>query len=191
MTTEPIFILGHSFGGDVAILAINMLDAHYSSDNIEGAPEMILVTLNTPRTRPGRAISENINITHYNIYSTNDYMSPNGQIISGGPFSLFLGKEFPGAINVSYEDKYEGNAIKNGEWNHMGFWEKNFKAWKPKLDEKITLEFNKLETLRKSFEKKIKNREIENRSTKKDNLNLPKPMIDDNYKEVSSSPRNF
>ena len=92
---------------------------------------------------------------------------------------------------VLAEDKYEGNAITNKEWNHMGFWEKNFNAWKPKLDEKITLEFNKLETQRKSFEKKVKRIEIENMSTKKDNLNLPKPRIDDNYKEASRSPRNF
>lgn len=168
---EPIFVLGHSHGGNVAIEVINLLDIYYSkiATDIE-RPKIILVTLNTPRTFLNK-VNNNNQTDHYNIYATNDIISRVGQ---GLESSLLYGQKYPEAdLNISYQDQTEGIL---GTWNHMGFTKKNYEEWKPKFD----LELQKLEEELKAFIEKVKNlyekdknkKQRENRETKKDNTEI-------------------
>lgn len=177
---EPIFVLGHSHGGNVAIEVTNILDVYYSkiATDIE-RPKIMLVTLNTPRTFLTK-VKNNNQTEHYNIYATNDIMSKAGQ---GLESSLLYSQKYPEAdLNIPYQDQTEGVL---GTWNHIGFSEENFKEWKPKFDSALK-ELNESRAILIEMLKKIQNREKdkslrENLETKKDNLN-PSKII---------SPRDF
>jgi len=168
---EPIFVLGHSHGSNVAIEVINLLDIYYSKIALDiQRPKIILVTLNAPIVN-GTKVNNNDQTEHYNIYATNDIMSRVGQYFE---LSLHKGQINPDAdINIPYEDQTKGFI---GTWNHMGFNKKNYEEWKPKLDDELkvlierTNDFaNKYKILfDKNKEKKMQN----DKSTKKDKTNV-------------------
>jgi RHS repeat-associated protein len=184
LIVEPILVLGHSHGGNVAIEVINILEKHYSAiDNGLGAPKMILITLNTPRLI-GTYVENGSFSEHYNIYAEDDLMSRMGQGTEGKT-NLMLGQAYPNAVNVGYVDQLKGNPVTNGDWNHMGFFEANYNEWKPKLDVAIDKKFDELEKQRKKFDenwKKSKNN-LNDRTIKQDNTRVSKPKI--------SNPRNL
>ena len=167
---EPIFVLGHSHGGNVGTEIINILQEHYESevDEIQ-KPKIYLVTLNTPKRRENR-ISNVKGLTHYNIYSTNDRLAPIGQLdLKRGKN---YGEEFGSAIfNIPYED-VEENFF--GRWNHMGTSEDNYNVWRPKLDEAI----KQLENNINNFKQKLKSNPSllrEKKETVKDNTGYRSP----------------
>jgi RHS repeat-associated protein len=182
---EPILVLGHSHGGNVAITIMNILNKHYE-ETAEAIyrPKMYLITLNTPKTISERLKSSPT--THYNIYATNDVMSAIGQTWEG---NVSYEQKFDSArINIGYEDQQEG--VLNGTWNHMGFSKVNYIEWKPKLDEEIKRLNEQVQRTIKALMKKRNNPKNSERSKaikKKDKVRTK----NNDSKKVSRSPRYF
>lgn len=87
---EPITILGHSHGGNVALEAAKLLASNPVFDGIERN----IVTLNTPSVKGGTQLLEEANkrVNHFHVFATNDIVVPNGGFNkSGGP--LYSGGE--------------------------------------------------------------------------------------------------
>ncbi len=140
LVNEPIFILGHSNGGNVGIEVVNALNRYYQVEEELSydrgvkfvKPQITLVTLNTPNVW-GTDVEESEGVKHYNIYASNDIMSFVGQGIE--QWSILAGQERSDAdVNIEYKDQTPGVI---GTWNHMGFYPENFSQWKPKLDDEI------------------------------------------------------
>ena len=120
---EPLTLIGHSHGGNVAIIAANMLSKM-------GVKVDKLITINTP-VRPEYQLREGAVGVHYNVYTESDLV----QVSGGNNFNIpdevkssewvpnvfvpsFEGKEtltgemgkagrtFRNAINIKYEDKF-------------------------------------------------------------------------------------
>ncbi|GAA0876013.1 hypothetical protein GCM10009118_24230 [Wandonia haliotis] len=96
---EAITIVGHSHGGNVAILAAEKVYQYYNTQGIE--VEINLVTLNTPHVVEGgyelsNDASKGINWIH--VYTADDKVVPHGgynktgQLNEGGEESDFLGR---------------------------------------------------------------------------------------------------
>lgn len=125
---EPITLVGHSHGGNVAIEAINILR---NDHGFEG--EINLVTLNTPN-RQEHQLGENADANHFNIYAKGDLITRFGDLDSDMwiPESL-LGpnQKFDGAYNIMYEDQLNSGPCSFS--NHCGTANSNFNTWLPLL----------------------------------------------------------
>jgi RHS repeat-associated protein len=128
---EPITLVGHSHGGNVAIEAINILRGEL---NFEG--EINLITLNTPN-RQEFQLDDNANAKHFNIYAKGDLITRFGDLDADMwvPESL-LGpsQTFDGAYNIMYEDQIPWSDSSGcGISNHCGTANSNFNTWLPLL----------------------------------------------------------
>ncbi|MEE4247576.1 MAG: Mbeg1-like protein, partial [Kangiellaceae bacterium] len=151
---EPITILGHSHGGNIAIIAAQILaqDEDYSDREIN------VVTMNTPVREYQISAENELRINHYHIYNPNEKKV----VPEGGSGNYFLGiksgKKFLGLLptgergeakhkfdnpdaNIEYNDQYQGfvGFIKTGSlsasFGHQGWRSKNMGDWAPKLRE--------------------------------------------------------
>ncbi|MBL4657086.1 MAG: hypothetical protein JKX73_03740, partial [Flavobacteriales bacterium] len=132
---EPITILGHSHGGNVSVLIMDMI----ANDPYFEGVELNLITLNTPSREyklSGFAIN---NVDQYNVFNRKDPV----QISGGSLIKLGAGKSkfgelfgakrtFTGAFNIEYESAATG--IKG---YHQGWRIENFKVWFPQLKQEV------------------------------------------------------
>lgn len=183
---EPILVLGHSHGGNVAIQIINLLDYYYNQKLGEVyKPKMTLITLNTPKTLTDRL--QNLKINHYNIFATNDVMSPIGQAAAG---NLSFQQKFDSAdINIDYKDQQKG--VFNGTWNHIGFNKANFNEWRPKLDEAIKKMNEQAATTLRVLKDKIRNSPIQKTERRQKTKQDKTKTKSNGGNKVSRSPRYF
>lgn len=126
---EPVTIVSHSHGGNVGILAMNMLAEDPDFKDIE----LNLITMNTPAREYQLSESASGQVNHFQIYNTKDIVQVSGGnniklgkgINSGG--ELFgAGRTFDGAINILYETA-PGNGGIIG--NHQGWRIDNMNQW--------------------------------------------------------------
>ncbi|GAB4456349.1 MAG: hypothetical protein OHK0036_20140 [Bacteroidia bacterium] len=144
---EPLTLIGHSHGGNVAILAANIL-------NKLGVKVNTIITINTP-VRPDYQLQEGAAEKHFNIYTESDLVQNKGgnlfeipdefsstepimldkgyvrgmQPIVKGKKTLTgelgpAGRIFKNAINIKYEDSYF-----NLEFGHRGYYSSNVEKW--------------------------------------------------------------
>ena len=140
---EPISIVGHSHGGNLAIEAANIL---VKKHNIQ-ANEIKIVALNTPREKD--ITLKNSDVTLYSINGRgdliqqvgSDYASPNTIPRENVDISIF------------YDDKKKNSIIPwNPDVNHVGPDNVNVKEWLPKLEKAI----NQSKREKEIFEKRLK-----------------------------------
>ncbi len=129
---EPITLVGHSHGGNVAIQAANLLM------NLGYDPKEInVVTVNTPARSDYQLESDDVN--HYNIYTNWDLVQR-----GGGTDYLFayprigIGKRIyeNADDNIEYKDQFPENTP-CGISNHCGTARINTNKWVPKLEESV------------------------------------------------------
>lgn len=155
---EPLTLVGHSHGGNVAILAANIL---YKQFNIKVDN---LITINSPVRKEYLPIEGAVS-NHFNVYTDIDIVQKIGgnsfaildEIKSTEPIDIdgrkvrglmfinegryigtgevgFAGRTFKNAKNIFYEDK-EGKRIKKfyKELGHVGHLPRNVKNWTPQI----------------------------------------------------------
>ena len=144
---EPLTLIGHSHGGNVAIIAANMLSKM-------GVKVDKLITINTP-VRPEYQLREGAVGVHYNVYTESDLVQVSGgnnfnipdeleTVYEGyekfiipksheGKYKLTgeigrAGRTFKEAINIKYDDDFK-------ELGHKGHHPEQIKKWIPKVEE--------------------------------------------------------
>lgn len=128
VTSEPITLIGHSHGGNVAIETANLLTDYYG----EGA-EINVLTINTPVRGDYQLDDENI--LHINVYSESDQVQ-----INGGPWYTggSADRTFDVATNVSYEDQISTfDSSGCGISGHCGTATENINVWEPEVVKEI------------------------------------------------------
>ena len=135
---EPITIVGHSHGGNVSILLMNMIVEDDRFDDVE----LNLITMNTP-VRDEYQLSDKARerVNHYHIWNKKDLVQKNG----GNDFRLGSGKRAPfgelgharqtydvGAINIQYQSNIGGIFGNHQSWNSL-----NVSAWAMKLKSSV------------------------------------------------------
>jgi hypothetical protein len=131
---ETIVIVGHSHGGNVAILVVNELLAAGIPPN-----EIELLTINTPvrEYQVDYSNEKNYKIRHINVYNPYDIVQKAGGTDSDDWLGGLAGRKFEdGAINISYEDQFdESHSSGCGVSNHCGIMPENVGVWLPKVDD--------------------------------------------------------
>lgn len=135
---EPITIIGHSHGGNVGILVMNML----SEDPEFNGVELNLVTLNTP-VRKDYQLSKNAidRVNHYQIWNDKDPVQVTGgnfvdigsgtNLISGELGKA--GRTFDYATNIQYTPAF---GFANSY--HTGWDSRNVNVWLPQLQSAVS-----------------------------------------------------
>jgi hypothetical protein len=121
---EPISLIGHSHGGNVAIEAANILIEKHGIS----ADEINIVAINTPRSDNSTLRHDDVNL--YNINAIND------RVQSLGADTVILGgSQEPDNFDLSiyYEDQLKSFLVDLS--NHVGPASENVKVWKPMLEE--------------------------------------------------------
>ncbi|NAW51042.1 hypothetical protein GNY06_06545 [Elizabethkingia argentiflava] len=133
---EPISIVGHSHGGNVGVMAANMVDAYY-----EGKVPINLITINTPVREEYQLDTSNTSTTHYNIYNSQDVVQVSGGTDTSGKGKLGLaGRTYPNATNIQYKDQVSiFQDVGCGLSGHCGTSKENVKVWLPKLQQAINV----------------------------------------------------
>lgn len=131
---EDITIVGHSHGGNVSILSLNLLQLYFKA--IGEDVNFNLVTINTPVRENTYSVDSYENVSHYNIYNNSDFV----QILGGTDFDGkkdIVKRKFKNAYNIKYKDK----GGESGCWisGHCGTSSENVKEWLPKLKTKVFL----------------------------------------------------
>ena len=125
---EPITLVGHSHGGNVAIMTANLLEYHFKSkgENVN----INLLTINTPSRE--YSLSENSAVAHYNVYSFEDIVQISGFADFDKYSNGFAGRSFENAFNIRYKDQA---SILSGCWfsGHCGQSDNNVNEWLPEL----------------------------------------------------------
>lgn len=140
---EPITLIGHSHGGNVAIIAANILidEFGYSAEQIN------IVALNTPREHDVTLWHSDVNL--YSVNARNDLVQKLGgdgsttEGSSDGPIYVLNADE-----KIMYNDQLKTDIItiptgffpfiwKDVETNHNGWHTKNIDQWLPLLKAKI------------------------------------------------------
>jgi RHS repeat-associated protein len=138
-STNPIVLMGHSHGGNVAVLTTNKLVEHYQEQMNKGEisqmPEIILVTLNTP-VRPDYQLTKKSSVTHYNVFNMGD----NVQVSGGSAWDITRARHtFPYATNIHYEDFFQNSTDFKEQYSecgitgHCGTASENAEIWGPTL----------------------------------------------------------
>ncbi|MBL0911686.1 MAG: hypothetical protein IBJ09_04880, partial [Bacteroidia bacterium] len=136
---EPITIVGHSHGGNVGIMVMNMLAADPEFKDTE----LNLLTLNTVSREYQLSEEAAGRVNHYNMYNRRDFV----QIFAGGMLSEFLGdgeeklfgkiptgefgigrQKFKTATNIKMRSNFKGL-----EGQHRSWLDGNFQEWLPNL----------------------------------------------------------
>lgn len=168
ITENRVTIVGHSHGGNVALLASDRLRSTLGEDI-----EINIVSLNAPSVVGGARLLDT-SINHYHIYAPQDQIVRRGGfgktgkretggekrlkmgIPNGGEFSF--AKNFnsglegatqprfaPPCMNIEYKDQYKfkGFNPKVHISAHKGWLPKNVRAWCPQLREAVERELEK------------------------------------------------
>ncbi|MFA7448882.1 MAG: RHS repeat-associated core domain-containing protein [Weeksellaceae bacterium] len=131
---EDITLIGHSHGGNVSILSLNILQLYCKA--IDEDVNFNLVTINTPVRENTYSIDSYENVSHYNIYNNSDFVQILGGTDSDGKKDI-VKRKFKNAFNIKYQDK--GGA--EGCWisGHCGTSSENVKEWLSELESKVFL----------------------------------------------------
>ncbi len=160
---EPITLIGHSHGGNVAIEAANILIRNHQIS----ADQINIVALNTPKQ-----YDINLEYSGVNLYAVSA-KSDAVQEIGSDEFIL----KSDGDINVKnrdglikYEDQNSGNSDEKFgiQMNHSGWTTNNINQWLPKLESYRS--FNYYQGIKDNM--RLEKNKIQN--------NLPKGVIRDN-----------
>ncbi|MBU3661420.1 MAG: hypothetical protein FGM14_16250 [Flavobacteriales bacterium] len=165
---EPITLIAHSHGGNVAIEAANILIRNHQIS----ADQINIVALNTPRQYDIELEYSGVNL--YAISALNDQIKPLGSDYGNHlQPSLDLDVQNRDAL-IMYEDQNieKSDEIYGLQMNHSGFTTNNINQWLPKLESKLAE--NKSFGFFQGIKDKMKqeNNKIQN--------NLPKGVIRDN-----------
>ncbi len=165
---EPITLIAHSHGGNVAIEAANILIRNHQIS----ADQINIVALNTPRQDDIELEYSGVNL--YAISALNDQIKPLGSDYGNHlQPSLDLDVQNRDAL-IMYEDQNieKSDEIYGLQMNHSGFTTNNINQWLPKLETKLAE--NKSFGFFQGIKDKMKqeNNKIQN--------NLPKGVIRDN-----------
>lgn len=115
---EPISLVGHSHGGNVAIEAANIL----VKDHKIQANEITIVTLNTPREKD--ITLQDKGVTLYAVNAKEDYIQRIGSDYGYPSTTPSVNVD----LSIFYDDK-----IGNPDLNHVGPAQVNVDEWFPKL----------------------------------------------------------
>ncbi|MCX6188210.1 MAG: DUF2974 domain-containing protein [Bacteroidetes bacterium] len=157
---QPLTLVGHSHGGNIAIMAANILNQDKNSTNHVTS----LLTVNTPVRE--YQLDNNSPTKHFNVYSNDDNVQsnggnsvniPDGAIVmpmpTGGPLVIptfggsikyisgefgNAGRTFQNATNIQYSDQV--NFLKNpvdATTGHGGFLPENVRQWSPTLNNAV------------------------------------------------------
>lgn len=126
---EPVTIVSHSHGGNVGILAMNMLAEDPDFKDIE----LNLITMNTPAREYQLTETASSRVNHFHIYNTKDLVQISGgdkiklgQGKNSGGELFGAGRTFNGAINILYETAPGNGGIVG---NHQGWRIDNMNQW--------------------------------------------------------------
>ena len=122
--SEPITVVGHSHGGNVAILAINQM---IESGEFEGV-QINLLTLNTP-VRTDCQLSDKAKqsgVSHVNVYNDKDPVQYIGSLSKGTGEKGKILRTFEGATNI--QDTRTGGIFKRHQSNN------NYENWVRQLE---------------------------------------------------------
>ncbi|QYS88074.1 lipase family protein [Flavobacterium davisii] len=161
---EPISLVGHSHGGNVAIEAANILvKKHKIQPN-----EIKIVAINTPREED--ITLNNSDVTLYSINARGDLIQQLGSDYGSPNHTPQENVD----ISVYYDDQIGGADV-----NHVGPAKSNVKEWAPKLEEKMKEEKQKTETYQKKLEEHKKKNPYDYIDEKKNlkNNNMKKKPI--------------
>jgi RHS repeat-associated protein len=125
---EPITIIGHSHGGNVAMEAARQLILYFGVDQ----KDITVVLINTPSQSD---IDYNLGIEMYTVDAINDLVQQFGSDSWMGDGTIENG-----ANTILYEDQINGDEVGSdiqsqgyAALNHAGLDKRNFKEWLPEL----------------------------------------------------------
>lgn len=135
---EPITLVGHSHGGNVAILVANILAADPELEGIK----INLLTMNTPARDYQLSFAAAKITTHYQVYNTSDVVQTSGgnSLKTGRLYDLDkqelfgAGREFLTATNIKYDSPAKWYNVFG---NHQGWQPASSKVWLPQLEKEI------------------------------------------------------
>lgn len=142
---EPISIVGHSHGGNVAIEAANILvKKHKVNPN-----EITIVGLNTPREKDIKLEYDKVRLIA--ISARGDLIQQAGSDYSGPMDALNIEKNVD--ISIFYDDQIDGTDV-----NHIGPAQENVNVWEPLLDYELNTKPKlEAEKLNQRLKKRAKN----------------------------------
>jgi RHS repeat-associated protein len=168
---EPISLIGHSHGGNVAIEAANILVKKHGFD-----PSQInIVALNTPAEIDIEL--ENKKVHLYAVSAKHDVVQFGGSDYTWNPFTIPNPIVRNNDADIKYEDQLNAKSDEvapGTQGNHSGFNTKNINEWLPKLGSVIAKE-----KFRNKQEYEIEQGKLERNKT---HNNLPKSIIRDNLR---------
>ncbi len=131
---EVITIVGHSHGGNVGIMAANMLEAYYGDE-----VEINLLTINTP-SRDMYRLDGDTGTNHINVYNDSDIVQRAGGSDTEGKgiIGKRAGRTQPNATNLKYNDQFKlFDESGCGASGHCGQADRNVKQWFPKVEKSL------------------------------------------------------
>jgi len=121
-TGEPISLIGHSHGGNIAIMAVNILIDEFKMN----PNEIKIVALNTPQ-------ENDISLKHYGVDLF--VVNANGDLIQQFGGDKGNGSDvLHGDAYITYDDQYDDDYI---ETDHFGTGQENAKLWMPMLEKEV------------------------------------------------------
>ncbi len=158
---EPITLIGHSHGGNVAIQAANILIENHQID-----PESIkIVLINTPAEMD--ITLQDMSVDMFSVNNKKDIVQLGGSDYANHPFTIPIPYPRNTDAEIFYEDQYPDDPA-----GHFGIGTKNIDEWLPMLKTAV----NSLNAIRE-IQKIIQDIEQRKTSTQED---LPKAIIRDN-----------
>ena len=125
---SSVTIVGHSHGGNVGVLAANIVREKLGDD-----VEVNLLTINTP-VRDEYQLDEDSDVNQVNVYSEDDAVQILGGTDSDGKSVGLAKRKFKSAVNIKYSDAFlltdKGGCGISG---HCGTAENNIDRWLPKV----------------------------------------------------------
>ena len=138
---SSITLVGHSHGGNVAILAANMLRERLGED-----VKINVLTINTP-VRNDYQLDDEQTFDHFNVFTDDDAIQTLGVYDSDRLTVGSAGRKFDSAINIQYEDQISPTDDPCGISNHCGTAFQNVNKWLPEVSKAI----NKIKEVRQKF----------------------------------------
>ena len=158
---EPITLIGHSHGGNVAIQAANILVSTYKID----PKDINIVAINTPAEMDIELMYSQVNL--YDVSANGDFVQTMGSDYTSNLFTIPNPLLRKSDAKIKYEDQYTDE-----DYNHFGIGIKNIDVWLPKLESSI--EAIKINNEMSKIKSNI------NREKSKIQENIPKALIRDN-----------
>ncbi len=157
---QPLTIVGHSHGGNIAVMAANILNQDKNTNNHVAN----ILTVNTPVRE--YQLDNNSPTKHFNVFTNDDNVQSNGgnsinipdganviPMPTGAPLIVptfggstkyvsgefgNAGRTFPNATNIKYDDKVNfWNSPVDATSGHGGFLPENVKQWSPSLNNSV------------------------------------------------------